>query len=101
MRRESGARREVNEAVVFRKADSRIEGWCLNISPGGLRAIVEGPVEVDEELFITVGDSGSERPARVVWVRAERDGAIVGVAFTDVESSAPPPEDSEPPAGAR
>jgi len=93
-RREDGARQTVSEPVVFRRNDERVEGWALNMSRGGLRAIVESPLEVDGEFQIAVGESGPPRAGKIVWVQQEKDGAIVGVAFLDVERpSAPPPPD--------
>lgn len=93
-RREDGARQTVSERVVFHRNDERVEGWALNMSRGGLRAIVESPLEVAGEFQIAVGDSAPPRAGKIVWVQQEKDGAIVGVAFLDVERpSAPPPPD--------
>lgn len=82
------------DAVVFHIGDRRVEGWALNVSQGGLRAIVEQPLEPGDEVEVAVGAGGVPRPARVVWVRPERDGAIVGVAFGDGIGSVPPDDDS-------
>lgn len=90
MRREDSARQTVSEPVVFFHGAVRIDGWALNMSRGGLRAIVEMPIEADVEVEVAVGDSEIRRPARVVWVQRERDGAIVGVTFLDVAPSVPP-----------
>lgn len=80
-----------------------MEGWALNISNGGLRCIVDTDGVNVDELFelgrsvdVHVGDAAA-RPARIVWVQSEPDGAIVGVAFTDRGEddrppSAPPPQ---------
>lgn len=87
-------------------ADGRdVEGWALNISNGGLRCIVDTDgVDVDalfalgRVIDVHVGDAGA-RPARIVWVQSEPDGAIIGVAFTDhdLPPSTPPP--GSPPKG--
>ncbi len=99
-RREAGARREVNDTVVFHRDDEAIEGWALNISRGGLRAIVDVALTVDDEFEMTLGDSSQRRPVRVVWVRMEKGGAIVGVAFLDIANgSIPPPPSLKPPPG--
>ena len=82
-RRAGGARREVSERVYFHQGDREIIGWALNISRGGLRAILEDPVELGAEFQIGVGESGSRRPGRIVWIQDEPDGAIVGVSFLD------------------
>lgn len=96
-RREDGARQTVSEPVVFRGNDETIEGWALNMSRGGLRAIVESPLEVGTEFQIVVGDAERPRAGKIVWLQQEKDGAIVGVAFLDVErpSAPPPPEDAD------
>ena len=98
-RRSGEIRTPVSDPVVFRRLEpaegerSEIDGWALNISAGGLRAILDEAVAPDAAFEVTVGDA-PPRPARVVWVRKERDGAIVGVAFDDVaHASAPPDED--------
>ncbi len=83
-----------------------VEGWALNVSRGGVRAIadassVEGAEEVlslskllelGRELEVLLGDDAA-RPARIVWIQEEPDGAIIGLAFSDVvsDSSVPPP----------
>jgi len=97
-RREAGARREVNETVVFHRDGESIDGWSLNISRGGLRAILDESVEVGDEFEMAFGDDEQRRPVRVVWAREEKGGAIVGVAFLDIaEGSIPPPPSIEPP----
>lgn len=84
-----------------------VEGWALNISNGGLRCIVDTDGINLEELFglgrvvdVFVGDAGA-RPARIVWVQSEPDGAIIGVAFTDHDESSPssPPPPVAPASG--
>jgi hypothetical protein len=98
-RRSGEVRSPVSDPVVFRGPNApgsekrEIEGWALNISTGGLRAILDEAVPADACFDVVVGEA-EPRPARVVWVRKERDGAIVGVAFEDVaDASAPPDED--------
>lgn len=79
---------------MFRKDELQVDGWALNMSPGGLRAIVERPLEVGLVFQIAVGESKPERAGKIVWLQEEKDGAIVGVAFLDGERpSAPPPPD--------
>jgi hypothetical protein len=86
----------VSDRVKLRVAGSEIDGWALNISAGGLRAIIDTDGVNLEELFtlgrqivVQVGDA-AERPARIVWVQAEPDGAVIGVAFLDQTSDRPP-----------
>ena len=57
-------------------------GWALNISRGGLRAILDEVVRLGDSFEITLGDCG-KRVGRVVWIHEEPDGAIVGVSFLD------------------
>jgi len=97
MRREGGVRREMSDPVVFHAEERRIDGWALNVSRGGLRAILEEPVQVGDEFEMSTGDTEIRRGVRVVWARAEKGGAIVGVAYKDVTGSVPPP--SMPPPG--
>lgn len=96
-RREDGARQTVSEPVVFHRGDQQVDGWALNISRGGLRAIVETLLETGQEFEIAVGDSDRRRPGRIVWVQKERDGAIVGVSFLDVPRPSEPPRPSDLP----
>jgi hypothetical protein len=79
VRRESGARLQVSEPVVFRGQRGDVQGWALNISRGGLREV-------------HVGEWTEPRAARVVWVKPDKGGGcIVGLAFDDAGSAAPPP----------
>ena len=97
MRRDGNARRAVSESVVFYANDKTVEGWALNISNGGLRAVLEGEgVAVGDELEVAVGDA-ARRAARVVWVRPSKGGAIVGFAFVGADSAPPPPPSMPPP----
>lgn len=89
-RRVDGARQPISEVVVFERGDETIEGWALNMSRGGLRAALEKPVAVGDEFEIRIGDA-DPRPGRVVWVRNQKDGSIVGIAFADTDGSVPPP----------
>lgn len=93
-RRVDGARQPVSEVVEFRQGDRIIMGWALNMSRGGLRAALEEPVTEGEAFEIVVGES-EPRPGRIVWVRNQKDGAIVGVAFDDTDGSVPPPPAAE------
>lgn len=68
-----------------------VDGWALNRSRGGIRAIVDEVIELGTTLQLFIAD-GPPRPARIVWIQEEPDGAIVGVEFTDGDG-----RDSEPP----
>jgi hypothetical protein len=77
--------------VTLRGPGFETHGWTLNVSRGGIRAIVEEPVKSGVEYVLLVG--GAEESARkvaVVWVQDEADGQIVGVRFLDVAGSVPP-----------
>jgi hypothetical protein len=85
------------------------EGWALNVSRGGVRAILEERVDLGEEYELTIGEEGSAaltRHARVVWVQDEPDGVIVGFEFLfttgqnpivtgEVAAVPPPPPDDD------
>ena len=86
-----GARREATERVTLRGPDFETHGWTLNVSRGGMRAIVEEPVKSGVEYELFVGDAeDAARKVAVVWVQDEADGQIVGVRFLDVAGSVPP-----------
>ncbi len=94
--RRGGARREVTERVTLRTEDNRVlEGWALNVSRGGLRAILEDKVILGQKFEVGVGtDEVIHRMGRIVWVQEEPDGVIVGIEFTgasDTHKSVPPP----------
>jgi hypothetical protein len=52
---------------------------------------------VGDEFDVLMGEDTEPRRAKVVWVRDEKDGAIVGVAFLDAEGSVPPPPRGDDP----
>jgi hypothetical protein len=88
-----GARREATDRVTLRGPGFETHGWTLNVSRGGLRAIVEESLQSGVEYDLLVGDSEEARKVSVVWVQNEADGQIVGVRFLDTDGSVPP-EDS-------
>ena len=96
-RREGGPRQIISEPVTFRLNDESIEGWTLNISRGGLRAVVEIPLPVGAEVVATVGESPAGRRARVVWSHEERGGAVLGLSFLDQPEAGAPAAGSTPP----
>ena len=86
-----GARREATDRVTLRGPDFETHGWTLNVSRGGMRAIVEEPLKSGVEYDLIVGGvEESTRRVAVVWVQDEADGQIVGVRFLDVAGSVPP-----------
>ncbi len=82
-RRAGGARRNVSFRVVLYRGAEEIPGWALNLSRGGLRAVVEERVDIGEELDIRLDEELDARRGRVVWVQDEPDGTIVGVSFLE------------------
>ena len=101
--RRGGARREVTERVTLKSEDGRtFEGWALNVSRGGLRAILEDKVILAQKFEISVGtDEVVNRSGRIVWVQEEPDGVIVGIEFTSLSGThksvppAPPGAETE------
>jgi len=101
--RRGGARHEVTDRVhIVGKNMKTRDGWALNISRGGVRAILEEGVELGEEYEITIGDEGANgltRRGRVVWVQEEPDGVIAGFEFfagssaSDVPATKPDDDD--------
>ncbi len=92
-----GARREVTNRILLRKGVAELTGWALNISRGGIRIILEDPVELGQEYEVEVAndEAAGKRRGRVVWVQEESDGMIVGVEFID---PSPGPVAEDPPA---
>ncbi len=100
-RRAGGARREASDRVKLHRPSGEVEGWTLNVSRGGVRIVVEEPLELGGEYEISIGeDEHVQRPCRVVWVQDEADGQIVGVQFLDTKAGAPPPGTLPPPPSA-
>jgi hypothetical protein len=73
----------VSYRVAFFRGEVELPGWALNLSRGGLRAVVEDRVELGEELSVHIDEIGVKRRGRVVWTQEEPDGTIVGVSFFD------------------
>ncbi len=107
-----GARREISAQIVLRSGDLEYEGWALNISRGGIRVLIEGHVSLGED-YQVLGYNPEDpdappRPARVVWMQDERDGAVLGMEFLDEPAgstapgapSSPPAQASTPPGAA-
>jgi len=94
-RHAGGARFEASERVLLRSAGFETHGWTLNVSRGGIRAIVEDPLAQGSEYELTVGDEETAvaRRACVVWLQDETDGQIVGLKYLDVEDGSVPPKD--------
>jgi hypothetical protein len=84
------ARTETSERVVLRKETRLLDGWALNSSRGGVRAILEERVELGDTFEIRCG-SDTWRPGRVVWLQDEPDGVVVGIAFLDAPRATIPP----------
>lgn len=98
-RRAGGARREASDRVRFLNEGREVDGWALNVSRGGIRVVVEEPLELGGEYEVSVGEEEHvKRPCRVVWVQDEADGQIVGVQFLDTNAgTVPPPSASTDP----
>jgi hypothetical protein len=80
----------VSYRVTLLRGDLEILGWALNLSRGGLRAVIEERVELGEELVVRIDEIQVERRGLVVWTQDEPDGAIVGISFLE-RIEAPPP----------
>ncbi|AUX22180.1 uncharacterized protein SOCEGT47_026810 [Sorangium cellulosum] len=86
--RRRSARRELSERVRLETGEHAVPGWTLNVSVGGLRAVVENSLDPGTELTVWI-DGGAPRSGRIVWVQDEPDGSIVGVCFLDDGASTP------------
>ncbi|MES1173740.1 MAG: PilZ domain-containing protein [Myxococcales bacterium] len=94
-RHAGGARREASERVLVRTTGFETNGWTLNVSRGGIRAVVEDPLLQGIEYQLLVGDeeTATARRATVAWLQDEADGQIVGLKYLDVEDGSVPPKD--------
>jgi len=99
-RRAGGARRNVSYRLTFHRdggaGPAEIPGWALNISRGGLRAIVEEAVELGEVLDVDIAEEGVRHRGRIVWIQEEPDGMIVGVSFEERLEKPPPGVELDP-----
>lgn len=91
-RHTGGARREASERVLIRGSGFETRGWTLNVSRGGIRAVVEEPLLQGVEYQLWIGDEETSvvRRASVVWLQDEADGQIVGLKYLDEDGSVPP-----------
>jgi hypothetical protein len=76
-----GARVALTERVTIRAPDFEATGWTLNVSRGGLRAVVGQRLQPNVVYEIAVGDQRAGRRVRLVWSRDEQDGQIVGLEY--------------------
>ena len=60
-------------------------GWCLNISKGGARIMINQKLTIGEILEIKIERANDWRKVtgRVVWVKPLADGCIAGIAFIE------------------
>jgi hypothetical protein len=71
----------VSYRVAFFRGDAELTAWALNLSRGGLRAVVEDRVQLGEEVEVRIDEIHVTRRGRVVWTQDEPDGTIVGICF--------------------
>lgn len=67
--------------MAFFRGDVELTAWALNLSRGGLRAVVEERVQLGEEVEVRIDEIHVTRRGRVVWTQDEPDGTIVGICF--------------------
>ena len=82
--------------MTIRNDDVEAVGWTLNVSRGGIRAVMEEELDANAEYLVIVGEAPPRR-ARVAWARSESDGQIVGIRFLDADGSVPPDAPNDPP----
>jgi PilZ domain len=80
-RRAGGARQNVSYRVALLRGELELTAWALNLSRGGLRAILEDRVELGEDVEVHIDEIQVQRRGRVVWTQDEPDGTIVGISF--------------------
>jgi hypothetical protein len=75
----------------MKRGEQEYIGWTLNLSRGGVRIVVEDPIELNTEYTVVLGEDEQEpRPVRVAWIQDEAGGQIAGLQFLDVEGTIPP-----------
>lgn len=75
----------------MKRGEAECIGWALNLSRGGVRIVVEDPIELNAEYTVVLGDDEQNpRPARVAWIQDEAGGQIAGLQFLDVQGTIPP-----------
>jgi hypothetical protein len=89
-RNTGGARREASERVRLSAPGFETSGWTLNVSRGGVRAVVEEALKIGAEYDFWMGDDETQHRVSVVWAQDESDGQIVGLKYLDGEGSVPP-----------
>jgi hypothetical protein len=95
-RRASGGPRHASSSrVTLRGGTTEVVAWMLNVSRGGSRVVVEEPVEPHANYIMVTDDDQAPRAVRVVWVREESGGQIVGLQFLDCDGTVPPAEESD------
>jgi hypothetical protein len=75
----------LTERVTLRAPGFETTGWTLNVSRGGLRAVVVQRLQMNVTYEVRVGDHVSGRRVRLVWSKDERDGQIVGMQYLSEE----------------
>lgn len=98
-RTSGGVRHEATERLIIRSDGVEIGGWTLNLSRGGVRAVLEEAVELGREYTVVVGPESDDPPrihqSRVVWLQEEQDGQIAGIEFLDSEGGVPKPDEPD------
>jgi c-di-GMP-binding flagellar brake protein YcgR len=83
----------------MKRGEQEYIGWTLNLSRGGLRIVVEDPIELNTEYTVVFGqdekNENEARPVRVAWIQDEAGGQIAGLQFLDVEGTIPPQDPPE------
>jgi len=90
-RRAGGSRRPGSDRITLTRGEQESIGWTLNLSRGGVRIVVEDPIELFAEYTVIFGAGDSNpRPVRVAWIQDEAGGQIVGLQYLDVQGTIPP-----------
>lgn len=92
-RHSGGSRRPASDRVILVKDGCQHSGWALNVSRGGMRIVLEDPIEPHSRYDLLLGEEGAQsRPVRVVWIKEQAGGQIAGLQFLDAEGTVPPAE---------
>jgi hypothetical protein len=80
----------VSHRVTLVRGSDELSGWALNLSRGGVRAVIDEHLVPGETVDVVIDEIAMRKPGKVAWVQVEPDGAIVGVAFDEPLTEAPP-----------
>lgn len=81
-RRRPDTRHPLSASVIFSFGSLSVQGWTLNESENGLRAVIEDrvlPVGAVLDVSVDKPEGPRRRPMRVVWMHESIGGSVLGL----------------------